>query len=323
MKKLLTFLLALGFSAAALAATKTMTLSVKGWTCGSCAAATRIALKKLDGVQEVKTNLEKAEVVVAYEDAKVTPEKMIQAVGKLGYKASVRGAPSRPIVSAQSEQPVGAIEPAGVARDPSPRQLVSPDRVTLFETPLGCWAVEGLGCGGLSKPILLGLERDPKIAEAWLNYSGTVLSVVWKDPGQGRADIERVEAIFNQRGLDVMPLQGAEREEALKDFRTSSKWYRGADVDRLSEEEARVVAARLVRRVEKSLDLPSDRAAALREDVTAVLRRLMVTERPTGRNALAMRELLDAARKNLNGQELREFEKALALGIRRLPEDAS
>ncbi len=78
----------------ALAATRSVTFTVTGWTCGSCAASTRIALKKLDGVEEVKTDHQKMEAAVTYDDSKVTPEKMVQAIQRLGYKATVKAAPS-------------------------------------------------------------------------------------------------------------------------------------------------------------------------------------------------------------------------------------
>ncbi len=92
MKKLCLLFLALALAWPARAATKTVTFAVKGWTCGSCAAATRIALKKLDGVEDVKTDVEKAEAVVTYDDSKVAPERMVQAIAKLGYRATVKGA---------------------------------------------------------------------------------------------------------------------------------------------------------------------------------------------------------------------------------------
>ena len=89
MKKLIVSLVTLFLACPLLAVPKTVTLSVKGWTCGSCAAATKIALKKLDGVTEVKTDAERMRAVVSYDDAKVTPERMVEAIGRLGYKATV------------------------------------------------------------------------------------------------------------------------------------------------------------------------------------------------------------------------------------------
>lgn len=90
MKKFASVLLMLGFSALAFAAAKSATLEVQGWTCGACASATKIALKKLDGVTNVTTDVEKSEAVVTYEEGKVSTQKMIEAVGKIGYKARVK-----------------------------------------------------------------------------------------------------------------------------------------------------------------------------------------------------------------------------------------
>ena len=55
---------------------------------------------------------------------------------------------------------------------------VKTDRVSLLEVPLRCEAAPEIGCGSRSKPILLELERESIIREAWLNDTGTVLAVV-------------------------------------------------------------------------------------------------------------------------------------------------
>ena len=95
MKKLASFLLMLGFTSFAPAATRSATLQVKGWTCGACAAASKIALKKVDGVESVSTDTTKAEAVVTYDDSKVTPQKLVDAVEKLGYKATLKAGSER------------------------------------------------------------------------------------------------------------------------------------------------------------------------------------------------------------------------------------
>src|SRR5216117_3230198 len=90
MKKLAVLLLAVASACnQTLATNKTATLSVKGWTCASCAVSTRIALNKLVGVAAVTTSDEKKEVVVSYDDSRVTPARMIEAIEKLGYSSSL------------------------------------------------------------------------------------------------------------------------------------------------------------------------------------------------------------------------------------------
>lgn len=69
--------------------TTTVTLSVEGMTCAACPVAVRTVLKKLDGVQEAKVSLSEKNAVVDYDVAKVKPQQMVDAVNKLGYRATL------------------------------------------------------------------------------------------------------------------------------------------------------------------------------------------------------------------------------------------
>jgi mercuric ion binding protein len=310
-KKLIPLLLAITLAWPALAATQSVTFAVQGWTCGSCAAATRIALKKLDGVEGVTTDHGKMEAVVTYDDSKVTPEKMIQAIQRLGYKAVKAAAPP-------STAPLSLGE--GTALSASP----SSERISFFEAPLSCCAAEGLGCGSLSKPILKELERDARVAEAKINYPGTVLAVVWKDPEQAHSGTAAVSDAFKKRELEAKPLRGASRDRALKDF-GAGQWYGASDVDRLSEREAQLIASRLVARAKSRLGLTPERLAALTHDLSAVFARHLTRdadeECPAGKDAIEQ-ELTKAASKHLNSQQLAELRKAGEQGIQALPGEA-
>lgn len=74
------------------ASAQTVTLTVEGMTCASCSVAVRTALKKLDGVKDAKVSTSEKRAVVEYEAAKVTPQQMVDAVNKLGYRASLPAA---------------------------------------------------------------------------------------------------------------------------------------------------------------------------------------------------------------------------------------
>lgn len=68
----------------------TATLGVEGMTCGACATSVKVVLKKLDGVADAKVSLGDKQAVVTYNPARVTPEKMVEAIhSKLPYKAKV------------------------------------------------------------------------------------------------------------------------------------------------------------------------------------------------------------------------------------------
>jgi copper chaperone CopZ len=66
-----------------------VTLTVEGMTCASCSVAVRTALKRLDGVRDARVSVEEKRAVVDYEPASVTPQQMIDAVNRLGYRASL------------------------------------------------------------------------------------------------------------------------------------------------------------------------------------------------------------------------------------------
>src|SRR5260221_4774695 len=52
--------------------------------------------------------------------------------------------------------------------------------VSVYQVPWRCPAALQIGCGGHAKPILLELERNPGVSEAWMNRQGTTVAVVWK-----------------------------------------------------------------------------------------------------------------------------------------------
>jgi copper chaperone CopZ len=67
--------------------------AVERMTCGACAAATRIALEKLDGVEDADASYDdatgKGTAWALYDPAKVTPEEMMEAIRTLGYTPSL------------------------------------------------------------------------------------------------------------------------------------------------------------------------------------------------------------------------------------------
>lgn len=69
----------------------TCTLNVAGMTCGGCAAAVKMAAKKVDGVADADVSYKKGRAVVTYDPAKTTPEKIAKAITDgSGFKAEVQ-----------------------------------------------------------------------------------------------------------------------------------------------------------------------------------------------------------------------------------------
>jgi hypothetical protein len=89
---------------------------------------------------------------------------------------------------------------------------VEADRISLFEVPLRCEAAPGIGCGGRSKPILLELEREPTITEAWLNGTGTLLAVLWTEGSSRESRTKAVQSVLERNGATAKELDGEARE---------------------------------------------------------------------------------------------------------------
>ncbi len=89
-------LTALAFSAvsavplSALAAEKTVTLSVPSMYCAACPITVRKALEKVPGVTNVKATYEPKEAVVTFDDAKTSVDKLTEATKRAGYPSNVK-----------------------------------------------------------------------------------------------------------------------------------------------------------------------------------------------------------------------------------------
>src|SRR5262249_59129743 len=85
-----------------------------------------------------------------------------------------------------------------------------------------------------------------------------------------------VIAVRNAHKLSADELTGGARDAALASFRSGGGWHRGADVDRLSEEEAGIIADRLVLRVLAKAPTISSKAELLRPIMADIIRECLV-----------------------------------------------
>ena len=145
-----------------------------------------------------------------------------------------------------------------------PHFEVPEEGITFHRVNLVCCAASDMGCGSRSKPILLDLEKNESIAEAWLNRKGTVVAVVWEEDME--PDVLAVPAVFREHGSSITTLSGKKHGAQLAGFR-SEKWYRGAAVDELSMEEAGRIAHQIIDPLVADHILPEPDAAKLTAEV--------------------------------------------------------
>jgi hypothetical protein len=162
------------------------------------------------------------------------------------------------------------------------------------------------------------LEREPAIAEAWLNGTGTLLAVIWAGNSRNDSRTKAAQVVLEKNGMTATELNGETRDIELKSFVSGDAWYRGADVDRLSKQEARTIAARLVRRVQTKVALSEEKAKALEAGWADVVARCFIGSRDNSngtREKELSEQLLKVARENLDQSEIGAFQEAIAKGL--------
>jgi periplasmic mercuric ion binding protein len=91
MKKLLAFaVLAIALAAPAWAGTQTVTLYVPGMTCVTCPITVKMALSKVDGVQNTEVSFETREAIVSFDDTKAKVADLTEATKNAGYPSTVK-----------------------------------------------------------------------------------------------------------------------------------------------------------------------------------------------------------------------------------------
>ena len=66
-----------------------VTLKIDGMTCGGCVKSVTRVLSELGGVAQADVSLEKAQAVVSFDENKVQPGALVEAVEEAGFDAAV------------------------------------------------------------------------------------------------------------------------------------------------------------------------------------------------------------------------------------------
>ena len=139
--------------------------------------------------------------------------------------------------------------------------------ITFYDVPLVCGAAPAIGCGSRAKPLLMDLEQRTAIKEAWLNRAGTIVVIVWSGPARteevAKPVFERHEIPYTERRDD---------KQTTESFRSEGRWLRGAEVDRLSLEEARVIAETSVSAAARERLVSVEEATQIKSDIEAYFR---------------------------------------------------
>jgi hypothetical protein len=194
-----------------------------------------------------------------------------------------------------------------------------------YRVGLICEAASELGCGIRAKPVLEKLEAHESISDAWLDASGSLLAIRWKSQPVEDAGI-LASAFTGEQCVSAERITDADECRALLNaLALGDGWYQAAQVDRLSEEEAAVIAARVVRRVEAKTVLEADLAHRLMMSIAQSCYRVLATEAPgtsESRGERLRQAILDGGRSQLTDEQHGVLQQAVALaGHRPLPNE--
>lgn len=193
---------------------------------------------------------------------------------------------------------------------------VSLQQVSFYRVPLACPAARNLGCGSAAKPVLLALQEKDTIQEAWLDHPGTTLAIVWNKGVNSSTRTAELQSVAEEHGISLHELAGAQRDEKLKSFESRKGWYRGAEVDQLNEEEAMVIADRLIRRAATKAPTITGKSEKLKLAFSQVIREQLTGCTSTECRNNCHKKLVDIARRELNDDEFNALMEAEKLGPR-------
>ena len=68
---------------------QTLTLKIDGMTCGGCVKSVTNVLQNLDGVEKAEVSLENADATISFDESKIQPAALIEAVEEAGFDAAL------------------------------------------------------------------------------------------------------------------------------------------------------------------------------------------------------------------------------------------
>lgn len=297
--------------------------------CAACAKGIEATLGRAPGVTHAVVDYGTKEATIAFDPKATTAARILAAIDQTGFKGELirqvpgglleKSATKADACCAPDNTPAPPVMPAAERK-----KTMNPDNIGLFSVPLVCPAAPEIGCGSRAKPVLAALEGSgDSIAEAWLNSAGTVLAVVGGPNSSRESRTTAVQSALATLGGGASELSGEARQQGLADFLSRDDWYRGAAVDRLSQQEARIIGARLVRRVQAKVSLDDVKARALEDRIAAFFEGRFMGRSPNQSTPINDKgwaeELVTVARAQLNENEIAVFQGALVSGYRPQP----
>ncbi|MGI9553002.1 MAG: mercuric transport protein MerTP, partial [Aurantibacter sp.] len=224
---------------------KEITVDVKGMTCSGCEQSIEHAVGQLEGVNSVKASYDSGTATINFSPSLVSDKHIVEAINGTGYQV-VKEKRDSLSVSVRNEN------------------------ISFYKVPLVCNAAPTIGCGSRSKPVLSDLEKAKGVTAAWLNRSGTIIAIVWEEGTDAVLMHTAVSRIFEKHQLGAKELSNDEYSNSYQSFSIGKNWLKGSEVDKLSKEEASIIANQIVGAIKEKTKLSSENERKIHQKTTDV-----------------------------------------------------
>jgi len=224
---------------------KEITVDVKGMTCTGCEQHIEHAVGQLEGVNSVTASYDSGTAIINFSPSLVSDKSIVDAINGTGYQV---------------------IEEKGDNLSVS----LSNENISFYKVPLVCNAAPTIGCGSRSKPVLSDLEKASGIEEAWLNRSGTIIAIVWEEGKDPILKHTVVSSIFEKHHVNAKELSNDDYTDNYQSFNKGENWLKGSEVDKLSKEEASIIADQIVGAIKEKTKLSSENKRKIHQKTTDI-----------------------------------------------------
>jgi len=188
--------------------------TIQGMSCEACEAEVNNEIAKVNGVLSYATSYASGISLVSFDKSKADVKAIETAIGKTGYT----------IKSYEFTSTNTAL-------------------VSFYKAPLVCHAAPSIGCGSKAKFLLVDFEKNnDAVQDAWLNKAGTVVAVKWRAETKEMKKAEIIQAVSSNHNIALSAIPPTKAGDYASSFPDSGEWYRGREVDKLSKQEASIIA---------------------------------------------------------------------------------
>lgn len=139
--------------------------------------------------------------------------------------------------------------------------------ISFYEVPLVCGAAPEIGCGSRIKPLFIDTEKEKQIKESWSNREGTVIAVIWNETDENARE-NIIQPLFKKHTIDAKLISDNDKiTELTASLIGKDHWYKGMDVDKLSLEEAGIIAETMTSFAKEDGLINAEEAASIKKDM--------------------------------------------------------